>query len=164
MKKLVLAILMAFPALAWAGENVCITSAGNFTAPTCDSNGGLRVTTYMSADGIIANATRSAFKRAFANVNASTTDGVVVAAVTAKSIVVISVVVITGVTATTITFNTKPAGAGTAISPLLYNSPYGGEVLPFNPSGWFVTVAGEGLSVTTGAGATTGVLVTYYEL
>lgn len=99
--------------------------------------------------------------RAFANVAASQTDSSIVAAVSGKVIRVLAMVAVAGGTATNLTFNTKPAGAGTAISPLFANGINGGEVLPFNPSGWFETNSGEGLTVTTGAGSTTGILVVY---
>lgn len=103
-------------------------------------------------------------KRAFTNVAQSTTDATVIAAVSTKKLLVLGAIAICGGTATPITFNSKPAGAGTAISPLFSNGPNGGEVLPFSPSGWFMTNTSEGLSVTTGAGATTGILVCYGEV
>ena len=34
-------------------------------------------------------------------------------------------------------------------------------MLPRNPDGWFQTLVGQGLSVTTGTGATTGLQVNY---
>lgn len=98
---------------------------------------------------------------AFANVAASTTDGSVVAAQSGSRINVLAVYAVAGGTATTLTFNTKPAGAGSAVSALFANAANGGAVLPFNEKGWFTTGLGEGLSVTTGAGATTGVGVVY---
>jgi len=110
-----------------------------------------------------AQPTRHVIKRALANVAAGATDSVVVAAVAGKKIVVIFVVAVAGGTATDLTFNTKPAGAGTAISPLFANGINGGEVLARNDHGWFETTSGEGLTVTTGAGATTGLLVGYVE-
>jgi hypothetical protein len=96
------------------------------------------------------------------NVAQSQTDSAVVAAVPGFAIVVVSVYALTGATATNLTFNSKPVGAGTAISALLANAANGGQVLPFNASGWFKTNVSEGLSVTTGAGATTGLQVNYY--
>lgn len=98
---------------------------------------------------------------AFANINASTTDGSVVAAAAGSRIVVTSVVLLAGGTATDLTFNTKPAGTGSAISPLFAQGVRSPVLLPYNPSGWFRTNAGEGLSVTTAAGSASGVLVTY---
>ncbi len=103
-------------------------------------------------------------KFALANVAAGQTDSQVVAAVAGKKIRVLAAVVVAGSTATNITFNTKPAGAGSAISCLLANGANGGAVLPFNPVGWFETAAGQGLTVTTGAGSTTGIQVVYVEV
>jgi hypothetical protein len=102
-------------------------------------------------------------KRAFANVAASSTDSNIVSSVATKKIRVLAINAVAGATATNLTFNTKPAGAGSAISPLYANGPNGGEILSYNPHGWFQTTAGEGLTVTTGSGSTTGVLVTYVE-
>lgn len=103
-------------------------------------------------------------KYAFANVAAATTDGAVVAAVAGKKIRVLGVVFVAGATATTLTFTSKPAGAGSAKSCLFANAANGGASLPVNDQGWFETVAGEGLSATTGAGSTTGVQVVYIEV
>jgi hypothetical protein len=98
----------------------------------------------------------------FANIATATTDGQVVAAVSNRRIRVIAVAMVCGGTATSVTFNTKPAGAGSAISPLFANAANGGAVLPPNDHGWFTTNVGEGLSATTtAAGSTTGILVTY---
>jgi hypothetical protein len=103
-------------------------------------------------------------KYAVANVAAAQTDAAVIAAVTAKKIRVLALMHQAGATATVITYNSKPAGAGTAVSPAFSNPINGGTPLPFNPSGWFQTNSGEGLSATTGAGSTTGILVVYVEV
>lgn len=100
---------------------------------------------------------------AFANVAASQTDSSVVAAVTGRAIRVLSVAVVNGDTAgSAVTFNSKPAGAGAAISGTFKSGANGAIVLP-ESSGWFQTNIGEGLTVTTGAGAATnvGIHVTY---
>ena len=99
--------------------------------------------------------------QAFANIAASTTDGALVTAVAGRKIKVVAMTAVTGATATNLTFNSKPTGSGTAITPLFANGANGGEVLPYNSSVWFQTNAGEGLTVTTGTGSTTGILVTY---
>ncbi len=99
-------------------------------------------------------------KFAKANIAAAQTDSSVVAAVTGKKLRVQAVVFVAGATATTITFNS----ASTAISCLFANAANGGAALPFNPCGWFETVAGEALTATTGAGATTGIQVQYVEV
>lgn len=95
------------------------------------------------------------------NVAASSTDTSVVAANGSKRINVLALYCVAGATATNVTFNTKGAGAGTAISALLANAANGGAVLPYNPAGWFVTLPGQALTVTTGAGSTTGIGVVY---
>jgi hypothetical protein len=103
-------------------------------------------------------------KRAFANIATATTDGAIVSAVAGKKIRVLAVMAVAGATATTITFNSKPAGAGTAISALFAAGANGLTPLSYNPLGWFETNAGEGLTATTGAGSTTGIQVTYIEV
>lgn len=103
-------------------------------------------------------------KRAKANIAASTTDGAVVSAVTSKKIRVISYQLMAGATATDATFNTKPGGAGTAISMLHACAINGGISCGFHPGGYFETSSGEGLTLTTGAGSTVGVQVSYVEV
>lgn len=99
-----------------------------------------------------------------ANIAASTTDGSVISAVTGKQIAAKGFIVMAGGTATDVTFNTKPSGAGTAISCLFACGANGGVAGPMcQPSGgfWFITNRSEGLTVTTGTGSTVGVIVTY---
>ena len=100
---------------------------------------------------------------AIANVGASQTDSSLVAASGSTVIYVLGIQMVTGGTATNVTFNSKPAGAGTAISQLFANAANGGAVL--TPSGipYYKTNAGEGLSVTTGTGSTTGISVQYAQ-
>lgn len=92
-----------------------------------------------------------------ANIAAGQTDSSVVAAVTGFKIMVTSYTEQAGGTATNITWNS----ASTAISSLHANAINGGRVCPFNPQGWFETNSGEALTVTTGAGSTTGIDGTY---
>lgn len=103
-------------------------------------------------------------KTALANIASGQTDANLVTAVTSKAIRVVSLFAVTGATATNITFNSKPAGSGTAISALIACGANGGLVLPYNFDGWFDTNPGEGLSVTTGTGSITGINVTYLEI
>lgn len=105
----------------------------------------------------------SRVKYAFANVAASSTDSALVAAVANRKIRVISIAFVCGATATTLTLNTKPSGAGSAISPAFQNAAHGGAVLGFNEGGWCETNVGEGLAATTGTGSTTGILLSYIE-
>lgn len=151
-----------------AGKNVVavanpdgtdIGSTHSASSATVDS-----ISAKLATDSIMNNLTALTPKFAFANIAASTTDGAIVTAVTAKIIRVLALSCVAAATATNITFNTKPAGAGSAISCLYANAANGGEVLPFNPVGWFQTSSGEGLTATTGAGSTTGLTVTYVEV
>lgn len=97
----------------------------------------------------------------FLNLAASQTDTVIQAATTSKKVLVVSLVVIAGATPSTTVFNSKPAGAGVAVTPTYTWAANGGIVLPFNPAGWFVSAVGEGLTVSSGAGSTTEIQVTY---
>ena len=97
----------------------------------------------------------------FKNVAAGQTDSSIVAAVSGWRIRVLSLAFVCGGTATNATFNSKGSGAGTACSPLFANAANGGAVLSHNPRGWFETELGEGLTLTTGSGSTTGVIVSY---
>lgn len=99
-------------------------------------------------------------KTAFANVAAAQTESSLVAAVTGKHIRVLAYIVQCGSSATTVVFNSDSS----AITPTFANAANGGAVVGFNPVGWFETNAGEALTVTTGSGATTGVLVRYVEV
>lgn len=145
-------------------------SDGDGSALSTDANGNIIISSnsvvsfYTSTDKIYNATTALTPKFAFANVSASQTDSAVVAAVTSKKIRVLALYALPGSTATDLTFNSKPAGSGTAISAKFANGANGGEVLPFSQVGWFETASGEGLSVTTGAGATTGIGVVYVEV
>lgn len=104
----------------------------------------------------------SPVSRAFANIGSATTDGAIVSAQgSGKKIRVLAAVAKAGGTATTITFNTKPGGAGSAISALFANAANTDTTLFYNPHGWFETNANEGLTATTGTGSSTGVQVIY---
>lgn len=106
----------------------------------------------------------------FQNVAQSQTDTALVAAVAGKRIRVAGFVLSGGASATSVTFNSKPVGAGSAISEA-FTAPANSDFSPpianldtLGPvgttlGGWFTTNLGEGLSVTTGAGATVGIQV-----
>lgn len=102
-------------------------------------------------------------KFAFANVAASQTDASIVAAVASKRLLVLAYRLHTGAVATNVTFNSKPGGAGSAISELFALGANGGHDSGYCPVGHFRTATGEGLTVTTGAGSTTGIGVVYVE-
>ena len=93
-------------------------------------------------------------------VAASDTDEELIALVGGKKLRVIALVVHCGATATLITFESGtatrkhrvPAGAN------------GGQVLPFNPVGWFETAVGESLTATTGTGSSVDISGVYVEV
>jgi hypothetical protein len=95
------------------------------------------------------------------NTAASQTNESVVAAVAGQRIRVYAMFLVGADTASDVTLNTKPAGANTAVTPLMAFGTNGGIVLPYNPKGWFQTAAGDALTVTTGAGGATGIQVIY---
>lgn len=115
-----------------------------------------------------------ASKTSFANVAASQTDANIVTAVPGRIIRVIGGFAIVAGTAMNVTFNSKGSGTGTAITSIIPCGANGGAVWPLPPpvdSGqpphpYFQdTGKGEGLTVTTGAGATiVGITLTYVEL
>lgn len=101
-------------------------------------------------------------RNAYDSIAASQTDSVLVAAVTGKKIRVIAFLVNQGdTTPSTVQFNSKGSGAGTAVFPAFKAAANGFYAVPECESGWFATNAGEGLTVTTGAGSTSGVAVIY---
>lgn len=96
------------------------------------------------------------------NPAASTTNGATIAAPGAGYRIRVYAMFLVGAdTASDVTFNTKPAGSNTAITPLMAFGTNGGIVLPYNPKGWFQTAPGDALTVTTGAGGATGIQLVY---
>lgn len=106
----------------------------------------------------------SQITRPKASVTTASTDTALAAAVAGKVLRVVSLVLSCGATATAVTINSKPAGAGTAISATFTLGINGVLVLPENAYGWFQSTAGEGLTVTTGAGSTVAVQAVVAEL
>lgn len=100
-----------------------------------------------------------AFARA--NVPTATTDSVIVAPVTGRKVRVLQVALVAGATATTVTFNSKPGGAGTAVTANFALGANGVLTLIASDFGWFETNVGEGLTATTGAGSTVGIQIAY---
>src|SRR5262245_60028477 len=75
-----------------------------------------RVQALEEGEFLFLNGNMCLIKRTFANIAASQTDSSIVTAVGGKKIRVLSYRVMAGGTATDFTFNTKPTGAGSAIS------------------------------------------------
>lgn len=111
-----------------------------------------------------AMSSRAGKYNAWDNVAAAATDSVLVAAAGTNKIRVLAVFVNgVDVGVCTFTFNSKGAGAGTAISPTFEVPLNGGFVLPLS-DGWFETNSGEALTVTTAAASAVGIIVVYeYE-
>lgn len=119
--------------------------------------------TIFSSGTIRAGNDRAVIKFAKASVAASQTDSSVVAAVSGKKIRVLGVI-LSGASATSVTFNSKPAGAGSAIAPAMIYTGNSVQSLAATSIGYFETAAGEGLTVTTGAGGTSAIGVVYIEV
>lgn len=117
---------------------------------------------YLQSTHVYDTNERKVVKFAFANIAAATTDGAVIAAVTGKRIRVLCLSFGAAGTATDLNFTTKPAGAGTAISATIRAAAAAWAGI-CSPNGLFQTASGEGLSATTGAGATVGINITYIE-
>lgn len=108
---------------------------------------------------------------AFANVATNSTDEPVtnpvtgndLAAVAGQKVRVYALDMVTDETASDVTLYSVPdTGTSTAISPLFALGANGGMVLPHNPRGWFDTLPGETLGVTTpDSGGTIGVHIVY---
>jgi hypothetical protein len=160
-------ILYQVMKLAIGGDGVAsFVSAGSPLPVSAPAS--LRTTHHLGAatmvDAVMTGYVESTPKFAKANIAASQTDANIVTAVGGKSILVLLFRLHAGGTATTVVFNSKPAGAGTAISEV-FAMPINGNHSPgFSPVGHFKTTSGEGLTVTTGAGSTTGIGVVYAEV
>lgn len=104
---------------------------------------------------------------AFVTVAASQTDSAVVTAVANKKIRVVAMCINgTDAGASSVNFNTKPAGGGSAITPIFKVNNNTSLVLPATAhegSGWFETNVGEGLTITSAA-ASAAVYMVVYEV
>jgi hypothetical protein len=95
--------------------------------------------------------------RAVANVAGTQTDSVLVAAVANKRIRVLAAIIGADTAITTAVLNSKPSGAGTAISQVFNLAANSVNVIPLSTVfGHWETAVGEGLSATTGAGGGVG--------
>ena len=112
-------------------------------------------------------------RTSFANVAASQTDSNIVTGKDGTIIRIIGGFVVVAGTATNVTFNSKGIGAGTAITSIIPCGANGGLMMSSpsqnpsgeSPSGYFETNKGEGLTITTGAGASiVGITIRYLEV
>lgn len=125
----------------------------------------------VSGEGISWNYTLRPVRHAMATVNAGSTDaaftkdaGFQLFPVSGKQLCLVSAYGIAGGTATALTFNSKGSGAGTAVSPAYTLGANGPLNLAWNPNCHFLTKEGETFTVTTGAGSTIGLGITYIEV
>lgn len=99
---------------------------------------------------------------AFDAIAAAQTDSNLVSAMAGAKLRVVALFVNnTDVGAGTVTFNSKGSGAGTAIAGPFDSTQNGGFVLPLCESGWFESLEGEGLTITTAAASAASVVVVY---
>jgi hypothetical protein len=97
----------------------------------------------------------------FADIAAAQTDSVLVTAVPGHTIRVVAAfinAVDAGVG--TVTFKSKPGGAGSAISPPIKLNASSGAVLGHG-EGWFETKVGEALAIDTAAASATNLILVY---
>jgi len=107
------------------------------------------------------NGTTLQVKRAWINIAASQTATEFIPAVANAVIRIISLAMVSGATATNVTFNS----AAVATGPLWANGANGGIVLPRNDDGWIQGLAiNEAITITTGAGSTTGIVALFVEI
>ncbi len=114
----------------------------------------------VQSDAIMSGLTALTPKYFTETVAASDTDESLVGSVASRKIRVIALAVQCGATATDVTFESStttrihkvPAGAN------------GGQILPYNPAGWFETISGEGITVTTSAGSSVEISGVYVEV
>ena len=114
----------------------------------------------LQSDALMLASTTVTPKYFSETVAAADTDEELIAAVAGKKLRIVALVAQCGATGTDMTFESStttrkhkiPAGAN------------GGQVLPFNPSGWFETAVGESLTVTTGAGSSCEISGVYIEV
>lgn len=111
-------------------------------------------------DAIMSGLTALTPKFFSGTVAASQTDSTLISAVASRSLRVLSLAVHCGATATTSTFE---SGTATRVHKVPAGA-NGGQILPFNPAGWFQTTSGAALTVTTGAGSDTEYTITYVEV
>lgn len=139
----------------WTWQRVAHTALNHLQAILAALTGGGVTGSLVTAAGDAVTV-----KRLNTTVAAAQTDASLVALVTGKKIRVLALHLDCAGTATVATLQSN----STAKAGPFNNAASEQTVLPYNPHGWFETAAGEALKITTGAGATTSVLLTYVEV
>lgn len=149
--------------VAWGTDGTANDTSNSFPLPVT-APAAARTTHSIAAalqsDVLMLGLTAATPKYFSETVAASDTDEELVALVASKKIRVLALVAQCGATATDMTFESStttrihkiPAGVN------------GGQVLPFNPTGWFETASGASLTVTTGAGSSCEISGVYIEV
>jgi hypothetical protein len=151
-----------------AHEHLWYTSG--FRDPAAAATPDIRASETVSLSSVgriwLPNGTAVPVRRAFANVAASQTDEEIIPANASAAIRIISLAMVTGGTATNVTIKSKESGeSSVAITPLFANAANGGAVLPLNLHGWAQTPdVARAVTVTTGAGSTTGITLSFIEI
>lgn len=149
--------------LAWGTDGSAVDASATDPLPVQAppaSRSTHSITAALQTDAIMAGLTALQPKFFSETVAASDADEELVALVATKKIRVLALAVQCGAVATDVTFESStttrkhkvPAGAN------------GGQVLPFNPCGWFETAAGESLTATTGPGSPVDISGVYIEV
>ncbi len=112
------------------------------------------------SDAVMSNLTAMTPKFYSGTTTAGATDSTIIAAVASRKLRVLSLVTQCGGTATDLTFE---SGTATRIHKVPAGA-NGGQSLGANPWGWFETTSGAALTVTTGAGSSTEITLTYVEV
>lgn len=134
---------------------------GDYANLLSDSTGRLHATSIRNADGIGIGSAVVVQKRAVVAAGVGT-DVAFVSSVASKKLRVLAVLATSAGTATLV-FNSKPAGAGTAVSSTINLVAGVPLVLPHEVCGWFETNSGEGLTVTVGT-STVNLSILYAEV
>jgi hypothetical protein len=102
-------------------------------------------------------------QQALFNIEASQTEAVLIGGVSGKRVIVHGALIVSGPNPTSLTFNSTGSGGSFPISPTFQcGANSWGTIPPLTGlDGWFKTNVGEGLTVTTGAGSTTGIQLLY---
>ena len=149
--------------LSWGIDGAAVDASATdplpVTAPAA-TRGTHSIAVAHQSDAVMVNLAASTPKFFSETVVASDTDEELVAAVVGKKLRVLALVAQCAGTATDMTFESStttrkhkiPAGAN------------GGQVLPFNPVGWFETTISESLTVTTGTGSSCEISGVYIEV
>ena len=152
------------PVAATVSGTVPVSGAVSVSSTPASARTTDTVSAAMASDAVMVGTTAATPKFAFANVAAASTDAVLVPAVSGKRIRVLAYRMTVAASATNATFNSKPVGAGVAVTETHQLDARATWSSGFSPVGHMQTTSGDGLSVTTSTGSQVGVGVVYIEV